>query len=159
MKKIFVAMAAVSTLVFAGHASAQSFVGSSGTVTGALELQQTLTLPCTLNALTINVVSPSVAYTAFPYLPYDFCSGVSAVNSNSDWTITAISSTQIAIYIPHVNAVAGTCGAGTVIATKVANGPPQQFRIDRQSIPGKVGFINWNCWISGDIFVSGVSLT
>lgn len=158
MKKVLLSLAAISTVALAGQASAQSFVGTTGTIDGVLSLQQTLTLSCTLNTLTLNVTSPSAATTAFPYLPYDFCSGVSAVNSNSDWTVTAISSTQISIYIPHVNAVAGTCGAGTVIATKVADGPPQQFNIARQSIPGKVGLIPWDCWISGDVFVSGVSL-
>ena len=167
MSKKLVAMvaAAAATMGIAQTASAQviSPVGGTGTVTGTLSLQQTLIFPitCNVNSPPVSVVSSSLVSTTFPSFPYPICTfPYSAISANANWTIVPLSSTQVSITIPSVNALGGICGPGKVLADVVQKGPPLVLSIPRQQIPGTDSSGNpYPCWVSGTVTVSGVSIS
>jgi hypothetical protein len=162
MKKMLVALSAVAALALgAGSVSAQTFSPLSGTgsINGTLSLQQTLPFPisCSLNPIPVLVSSTGTsATTTLTSFPHSLCSGFgSLVTANSNWTITPISSTQVQISGITANAFNGTCGSGTIVADVVDPGPALVLVIQRQSIPGNPV----ECWIEGEVEVSGISLS
>lgn len=170
MNKVIVAFAAAtSVLLGAGAVSAQSFGGTSGTITGQLGLRQTLgfDLPCTLADIPVSVSSTVLAVTttgATTSSPVPLCFfPASAVTMGADWQITdggVVGGVQrVNIYIPLVNALGGTCGAGTIYGEVVNGGPPLELHIPRQSIPGMAGGVSVPCFLEGDVIVDGVSFS
>jgi hypothetical protein len=160
MKKVFSAVFAASLLIAsAGAASAQSLTGS-GTATGTLDLRQTLPVPlaCPLNNIPVSTAggggfSTTGATTASPQVLCSFGPGVN-VFMTSDWVLTPTSYTTVTISNITANALAGTCGAGSVEAEVLDPGPDLVLYIPFQVIPGSPV----DCEIEGVVTISGVAL-
>lgn len=160
MRKVFSAVCAASLLVFgAGAVSAQSLTGS-GTATGTLDLRQTLPSPlaCPLNNIPISTTSGIGNSTtgASPGSPQVLCSFGPGVNvfMTSDWVLTPTSYTSVTISNVTANALAGTCGAGSVEAEVLDAGPDLVLYIPFQVISGSPA----DCEIEGVVTISGVGL-
>lgn len=160
MRRVVAAVSAASLLVFgAGAASAQALTGS-GAATGDLNLQQTLPVPlaCPLNNIPVSTSGGVGNSTtgASPANPQVLCSFGPGVNvfMTSDWVLTPISYTQVVISNITANALAGTCGPGSVTADVLDPGADLVLYIPQQTISGNpVG-----CNIEGVVTISGVAL-
>ena len=170
MIKHMIATAAVALVVAAsgGVANAQVWSPSpfSGLIKGTLTLEQTLPpVTCNVSGLgsggyPVFTTGTTTASTTFSSFPFSLCPfPLGGIQAGGQLSFSIIDYDTVSIVIPPVTALGGTCFGGKIIGEIDSLGPPLEIHIPRQSVPGE-DFLGRPrvCWISGDVYIPGLSI-
>jgi len=163
MKKTIASLVCVGVMAIGGVAHAQSLSGSSGALTGSLNLRQTLTSPlaCSVNSIPYGITGGVGQTTANVTPPFNrsLCTGVVGlgVKMLGNWTITATGGSNLLISGVHVQALSGVCGGSTASITGTLTSA-NTISIPFQTIPGTAGGSSVPCELEGTV-VSSSAIT